>query len=86
MSVVFVYFTASWCEPCKRASPVFDRLRQSFPRDTFDKVDVDGDDERIAQFDVDTVPTLVVLRKGAVVERTVPTAQTLEACVRRHAS
>ena len=37
-TVVFVDFSATWCDPCKRMDPVFQKLSEQFPQAKFYKV------------------------------------------------
>ena len=85
-SLAFVYFTASWCGPCKVVSPVFDQLKKQTPSAMFVKVDVDENEELAAKFKIESVPTLIVFRKGAVVHRCTPNPRTFEQLVVQYTS
>jgi len=52
-----VYFTAKWCGPCQRISPVFKSLADSNPGVKFFKVDVDKNEELASAFNVQSMPT-----------------------------
>ena len=52
-----VYFTASWCPPCKRIAPIFESLSKEFSGITFAKVDVDNVPEAASANFVRSVPT-----------------------------
>jgi thiol-disulfide isomerase/thioredoxin len=62
-----LYFTASWCGPCKRISPVFDELagRPEHAGVSFLKLDVDECQETGEQFDISSMPTFVALGPGS---------------------
>jgi thiol-disulfide isomerase/thioredoxin len=60
-SLSVVYFTASWCGPCKMISPVFDMVAEEHPTATFLKVDVDDLPEVAAAAQVSAMPTFQVL-------------------------
>ena len=84
--IAFVYFTASWCGPCKAVSPMFDQLKRQTSSAMFVKVDVDKDEEIVAKFKIESVPTLIVLKKGVIVQRLIPTAKTFESIVMQYTS
>jgi thioredoxin 1 len=54
-----VHFTAEWCVPCKRLSPVIDQLVLEDPTIKYIKIDVDNDPELASEYEVKSVPTLV---------------------------
>lgn len=63
---VFVDFFATWCGPCKIASPVVDKLAGEYADSAvIAKVDVDENHELSARYGVMSIPTVVVLKKGA---------------------
>lgn len=67
---VFVDFWAEWCAPCRMLAPTFAKLAESFgDQIQFAKVDVDELPELATHFGVRSIPTLVLLRDGAVVEQ-----------------
>jgi len=67
---VVVDFWATWCAPCVRYSPVFERVAREFRRDhpdlpvAFCAVDVDLAHEAAREARVQAVPTTVVFRRG----------------------
>jgi len=69
-----LYFTASWCAPCKALSPIMDSLQGQI---NFDKIDVDTNTDLSAQYGVRGVPSLVLVENGNEVGRLVG-AQTKE--------
>ena len=69
-----LYFTASWCAPCKTLSPIMDSLQGQI---NFDKNDVDTNTDLSAQYGVRGVPSLVLVENGNEVGRLVG-AQTKE--------
>ena len=59
---------ASWCLPCRLLSPTLRRLAREMPgRVKLVKVDVSGAPQVVRRFDVQAVPTLLIVRHGAVV-------------------
>ena len=68
---VAVDFTASWCGPCKRIGPVFERLAGAMEGIHCVKVDVDENEETAALFGVRAMPTFMFFYKGEKVEELV---------------
>lgn len=66
-----VYFTATWCPPCKVISPVYDDLSKKHADDNiaFGKVDVDENDGAAIDFEISAVPTFVFFDGENVRER-----------------
>ena len=60
--VVIVYFTASWCGPCRRIAPVFQDLARDVETANFVKVDVDQNPETAAFCNVTSMPTFQLFR------------------------
>ena len=77
---VLVDFYADWCGPCRMVSPLIDQIGEEATDFLVGKVNVDNDPELAAEFGVSTIPTLLVLKGGKVVNRSVgarPKAQIL---------
>ena len=54
-----LYFSAPWCEPCKRLSPVMDNLAsEGIP---VKKINIDYDVNNVERYKVASVPTLVLI-------------------------
>ena len=68
---VLLDFWAPWCGPCRMVSPIVDKIAEERKDILVGKVNVDEEMELAAQFQVMSIPTLVVLRNGQVVSRTV---------------
>ena len=64
-------FWAPWCGPCRMVSPIVDEIAGERKDILVGKVNVDEEMELAAQFQVTSIPTLVVLRNGQVVNRVV---------------
>lgn len=65
-----VDFWAAWCGPCRMVSPVLDKLAQERAgRVKLVKVDVDTSPGLSRRFDVQAIPTLLVITDGTVVAR-----------------
>ena len=77
---VLLDFWASWCGPCRMVSPIVDEIAEERTDIKVGKVNVDEQPELAAQFGVMSIPTLVVMKDGKVVNQTVgarPKAQIL---------
>ncbi|WP_371419163.1 thioredoxin [Pseudarthrobacter sp. NamE5] len=67
---VLVDFWAAWCGPCRMVSPVLDKLARERPgRIKLVKVDVDKSPRLSRRFDVQAIPTLMVMVDGRVAAR-----------------
>ena len=58
-----LYFTASWCGPCRMISPEFERLKQNYPDIAFYKIDIDECEELASMFSIRSVPTFFMYKK-----------------------
>jgi len=64
---VLVDFTATWCGPCKMMAPILHEVKSAMgDKITIIKIDVDKNPEVSGQFQVQSVPTLILFRKGEV--------------------
>ena len=68
---VLLDFWASWCGPCRMVSAVVDEIANERSDILVGKVNVDEQRELAAQFGVMSIPTLVVLKNGQEVQRSV---------------
>lgn len=67
---VLVDFWAAWCGPCRMVSPVLDKLARERPgKIKLVKVDVDKSPRLSQRFDVQAIPTLMVIVNGKVAAR-----------------
>lgn len=70
--LLVIDFWATWCGPCRILSPTVDELAKEYDgRATVAKCNVDDCDEIAAQFGIRNIPTLIFVKNGAVVDRTV---------------
>lgn len=68
---VLLDFWASWCGPCRMVSPVVDEIAEETPAVRVGKVNVDEQPELARNFGVSSIPTLVVMKNGRVVNQAV---------------
>ncbi|MFT3950522.1 MAG: thioredoxin [Oscillospiraceae bacterium] len=64
---VLLDFWASWCGPCRMLSPVVEEIADETDAVKVGKVNVDEEPELARQFQVMSIPTLVVFKDGKVV-------------------
>ncbi len=66
---VLLDFYATWCGPCRMVSPIVDEIAEEHPEFLVGKINVDEEPELAGEFDVVSIPTLVVLKGGKVVRQ-----------------
>ncbi len=77
---VLLDFWANWCGPCRMVSPIVDEIAAERSDIKVGKINVDEQPELAAQFGVMSIPTLVVMKSGRIVNQAVgarPKAQIL---------
>ena len=77
---VLLDFWASRCGPCRVVSPIVDEIAEEREDIKVGKVNVDEESELAAKFRVMSIPTLVVMKNGEIVNQSVgarPKAQIL---------
>ncbi len=68
---VLLDFWASWCGPCQMLGPVIDQIADEQDEVKVCKVNVDEQPELASQFGVMSIPTLVVMKEGKIVNKSV---------------
>jgi thioredoxin 2 len=64
---VVVDFWAEWCGPCKMMAPTYEKMAAEFePRMRFLKIDTEAEPALAAQYNIRSIPTLMVFRKGRI--------------------
>ena len=65
------YFTAKWCGPCKRISPLLEKLSEGLDEDivTIYKVDIDENDELADKLKIKSVPTFFLYHKKTYIDQ-----------------
>ncbi len=66
-----VMFSASWCNPCKQAKPVFQKLKESRNDVQFEIIDIDENRDMAQDFGVTGVPTFMLIENNEEVKRLV---------------
>lgn len=66
---VLLDFWAGWCGPCRMLSPVVDEIAEENDSIKVCKVNVDEQQELASEFQVMTIPTLVVIKNGQIQNR-----------------
>lgn len=69
--VAVVDFSATWCGPCRMLAPVLEELSEEMSNVSFYNVDSDENPQLAAEYGVTSIPCLIVLNNGEVVDRTV---------------
>lgn len=70
MKTEILNFTAVWCGPCKMMKPILDEVQDEY-KDvlTITKYDIDEEAEKVKEYNVQSVPTYVILKDGVEVDR-----------------
>lgn len=68
---LLIDFYAQWCGPCRMVAPVVEEIAGEHPEWIVGKIDVDDEPELSVSFGVVSIPTLVVLKGGAVTAQAV---------------
>ena len=69
--LAMVDFWAAWCGPCKMVSPIVDQIAEENADIKVCKINIDEQSELASAFGVMSIPTLVALKDGKEITRTV---------------
>lgn len=78
---VLLDFWAEWCGPCKMIAPVLEEIAEENEWLTIGKINVDEDTELAIEFNVSSIPTLLIMENGKPVRKLIgfrPKADVLE--------
>ena len=78
---VLLDFYADWCGPCRMVSPIVDEIAEENPQYMVGKVNVDEEQRLAASFGISSIPALVVIKDGKIINQSVgarPKEQILE--------
>ena len=67
--VVLLDFYADWCGPCRMVSPIVDEIANERQDIIVGKINVDEEEALAVEFGVYSIPTLVVMKDGKVLEQ-----------------
>ena len=67
---VLVDFWAEWCQPCRMLAPTIEQVATKYDgRVKVGKLDVDGNRETALRYSIQSIPTVVLLKNGEVVNK-----------------
>jgi thioredoxin 1 len=70
--LVIVDCWAAWCAPCRAIAPIVEELAKEYSgKVVFGKLNVDENPETAEKFGIKAIPTLLVMKNGAEVDRIV---------------
>ena len=75
-----LYFTADWCNPCKRVKPIVEELNREQTEIKFQIIDVDIEMEMTKKFEIKSVPTFILMKDGIEINR-ITGAQTKDSLI-----
>ena len=66
-----LYFTAEWCQPCKKVKPIVEELNREYFPGMFQIIDVDIEKEMAKSFELKSVPTFILFENNNEINRLV---------------
>lgn len=68
---VLLDFWASWCGPCRMVSPLIEEIANERTNIKVGKINVDEEPELARRFDIMSIPTLIVIKNGKIVNQSI---------------
>ena len=65
--IVIIDFWAPWCGPCQSFAPIYDELSDQYTDVVFSKVNTEEHQDLAAQFQIRSIPTLLVFREQIII-------------------
>ena len=62
-------FSAAWCGPCRMLAPMFEQVKMGYSNVKFENIDIDEDYQSVQQYNVSSVPTVVIVKDGVEINR-----------------
>ncbi|WP_159902977.1 thioredoxin domain-containing protein [Salinirussus salinus] len=75
MTVTLKDFYADWCGPCKTQDPILEDLEEEYEDVSFEKINVDEQQDVANEYQVRSLPTLIIENEDGIVERFVGVTQ-----------
>lgn len=69
MKTEVIDFWATWCGPCKLMNPILDEVEKENPSLTITRIDIDSDKDMVEKYNIQSVPTYIILKDGKEVDR-----------------
>ena len=66
---VLLDFWAPWCAPCRMVVPIMEEIASERPDIKVGKINVDEQSELASEFSIMSIPTLVVMKNGKIVQQ-----------------
>lgn len=67
--LALIDFYADWCGPCRAVSPIVDELAEEKKEFLIGKINVDDEPELAKEFNVVSIPTLIIMKNGNIVNK-----------------
>lgn len=61
-----LYFSATWCQPCKQFGPVMEQVGKTYP---VQKIDINQQPDLVSMYSILNVPTVIILKDNKEVSR-----------------